>query len=440
MKWICTTALIVVILGITPKAYASMLEVGPDKAFATIESAYKQAVEGDTIEVHPNRDNKAYERSALNVKKKNIAFRAAAPGVKISGIGFEYSGRGSTPRAIFQFDEGADGCMVEGFELFGAHNREKNGAGVRINGANNILIKGCDIHDNDNGIMSNGNGAGLAGVNQKIEYCRIHHNGVDEYSHNLYLDGESVVISFCEISNSSYGHNLKNRARFILVQYCYIHDAANRELDIVDSKGTGRSRSDAVLVGNIIVKDPLSSGNKQVIHFGEDGKYSRNGVIYMVHNTIVTPFSAPVLLLSSSDAGANLVGNLVYYNGKQNAGPVVGISGLANLENVTGELNMFSEGFSFAGTHLGATNVPDVIRAQPFKNELDNDYRPSYPLPHSWPATFGFLPGLPPPIKYDGDGLIAWQYKHPAGKDKRPPEDELTVGAYGYEKASDKNQ
>jgi len=66
-----------------------------------------------------------------------------------------------------------------------------------------------------------------------------------------------VTLSACEVHSSLTGHNVKSRAHFTRVEYCYIHDSANREFDLVDAKATPPSKgSDAVLLGNIIVKNP----------------------------------------------------------------------------------------------------------------------------------------------------------------------------------------
>jgi len=140
---------------------------------------------------------------------------ARAESLFLSGTGFYYSGVGRVPRAIFQFNKGADHCTLDGFVLLGAHNKSHNGAGVRINQANHIVLRKCDIHGNDMGIMSNGDGTLETGVNQLIENCEIHHNGSLEepgYNHNLYLGGTSATIQFCEIHHSITGHNVKSRA------------------------------------------------------------------------------------------------------------------------------------------------------------------------------------------------------------------------------------
>jgi hypothetical protein len=288
---------------------SATLNVGPGKAFQRIEDANNQAHAGDLILVHPQANGRPYDRVAVVVREKNLTFRAApAAGgqrVKLSGKGFDFSGAGNIPRAIFQFNRGTDGCTLEAFELTGAHNQSHNGAGVRINQANRIFIQNCSIHGNDMGVMSNGDGTAETAVGQRIEYCEIHHNGDPTepgFNHNLYLGGTNVTLRFCEIHSSLTGHNLKSRAHVTRVEYCYVHDAANRELDLVDAVDTERPGSDAVVMGCILVKDPHCPGNRTVIHFGRDGGKPHHGTLYLIFNTIVTPFISPVVQLSDPQA------------------------------------------------------------------------------------------------------------------------------------------
>ena len=174
--------------------------------------------------------------------------------------------------------------------------------------------------------MSNGDGSLAAAVDQRIEECRVWRNGdlaEPGQNHNLYLGGTSVTLRFCEIHHSLTGHNVKSRAHHTRVEYCYVHHSANREFDLVDAAETVRPHSDAVLLGNIIAKDPKCGGNHTVIHFGQDGGKQHNGTLHLAFNTIATPFVSPVVELSAAGARAWLLGNVVA-SGTRQAGQKVG--------------------------------------------------------------------------------------------------------------------
>ena len=137
--------------------------------------------------------------------------------VRIDAAGFHYTGAGEVPRAIDQFNPGADGGTLEGFELFGARNDSYNGAGARVNQASRVTVRDCEIHHNDMGIMPNGDAARGSCALLRIESCLIHHNGSDKhpgYNHNLYLGGTSVILRACEVHSRTTGHNVKSRAHW----------------------------------------------------------------------------------------------------------------------------------------------------------------------------------------------------------------------------------
>ena len=441
VKTFIFSLVVLLFLGTPLPASAKNLEVGPGRQFSRIEDAYREAGEGDIIAVYPQADNKPYEKVAIKVRKKRLTFWAvsseAYPLVKVSGEDFDYSGIEGNPRAIFQFEKESHRCTLEGFELFGARNNDANASGVWIKEANNVTIRNCDIHHNDMGIMSIGDGTGRAAVNQRIENCVIHHNGsfLDPgYNHNLYLDGGSVALSFCNIYSSLTGHNVKSRAHFTLVQYCYVNYSSNREFDLVDSRETTRPGSNAVLMGNIIVKDPECEGNQGVINFGQDAKYGRNGTIYLIHNTIVTPFSRmPVLELSAEEAKAELIGNFICDNGmRQNIQTIAKARQPADIRNVTGKFNVFGPGFADAGgTNLSAADNTFRWPVEiPFVNSYKHDYRPAKPLPTGLPAGSIMIPEFPGLLLGVSGGPLEWQYRYPAGREKRPKEKRLTIGAY----------
>lgn len=329
--------------------HAEELAVGPGEKFATIEAAVEAAKAGDVVLV------KAASLSgvAVRVDTPKLTIRGVLAGgkrVAVSGKGFDYSGRGFIPRAVFQFNKGADGCVLEGFEISGAHNDSHNGAGVRINQANDVTVRNCDIHGNDMGIMSNGDGTLEFGKNQLIADCTIHRNGSKEqpgYNHNLYLGGASVKLTNCDISFSLTGHNVKSRAHRIEVRNCKVHDSANREFDLVNAAETAFPGSDAVLVNNVITKGTHYPGNRGVIHFGSEGDKPHDGTLVMEGNTIRTPFITPVVTLSATQARVVMNNNVFENSGSQKSGQVLVDAKASKAEKpVSGSDNMIASSFS----------------------------------------------------------------------------------------------
>jgi hypothetical protein len=436
-----SVAVFVLCSALAPCVPAATLEVGPGKRFARIEEANAHARPGDVILVYPRDHDLPYERTAVFVRQTRLTFRAApAPRrVSISGQGFNYSGQGSVPRAIFQFNRGTDHCVLEGFELTGAHNGSHNGAGVRINQANHITIRNCEIHHNDMGIMSNGDGTEETGVDQRIEHCQIHHNGDPAdpgHNHNLYLGGTSATLSFCDVHSSLTGHNVKSRAHHTRIQYCYVHHSSNREFDLVDGADTARPESHAVLVGNIIVKDPQCPGNRGVIHFGQDGGKEHDGTIHLLLNTIVTPHISPVLELSAANAKARLLGNLVSNGGVRQRGQrLLAVRGGAGLASIGGHHNWLRGDFEGeSGTTLDArTNPMQRIDAPLFGDPARHDYRlrqeARSPLDVVLSPTDLALPPVPGAARAREDVPGSWQYRHPADKERRLGEPAQKIGA-----------
>ncbi|MEP0813703.1 MAG: right-handed parallel beta-helix repeat-containing protein [bacterium] len=329
-----------------------LLHVGPGFEFARIEDAVSAAKSGDMVVVHSLPGGDAYEQTAVLVRKPGITIIGDPDGggrVRISGKGFNYSGEGSVPRAVFQFDPEADGCTLSGFEIFDARNESHNGAGVRINQADNVTVRNCEIHRCDMGVMSNGAPSTRAAKNQLFEKCNIHHNGsADEpgFSHNMYLGGWNATVKLCEVHHSTCGHNIKSRTGIILIEDSYIHDSANRELDIVDADETNAWKSDAYINRCLIIKAKNCKGNRAVIHYGQDMGGVRNGTMYIDETTIVTPFNSPVVQMSSPNVHAALSKTTVWDGGAgRNNMTLISVSNGASLDHTLGYKLSLAHGF-----------------------------------------------------------------------------------------------
>lgn len=426
-------------LGLAPAPGAGVLEVGEGKAFSRIEDALRKAEPGDTIRVHALPGGRAYERPALLVRKPKVAFVGVrgpdGRRVRLDGTGFDYSGAGSTPRAIVQFDPGADGCALEGFELFGARNESANGAGVRINQAKDVTVRDCEIRGCDMGIMSNGEVSKGTARNQRIEGCEIHENGTESdpgHNHNLYLGGTSVWIRGCHVWGSTTGHNVKSRAHLNWIEASWVHDSANREFDLVDEGGnTDVPESHAVLLGCAIAKAKEVPGNRAVIHFGQDGGKDHRGTLFLVHSTIVTPYRAPVVELSAPGASLVVGGTVIWDGGAGERGQaLVAVRGGASLERVAGRANWIGPGFSVPpALGGGAAPAGEKPFAGPWRGELEVLKVPGAPLVDrgaplrelALPARPGGAAGEPPRM---------FEYREPAGAVPRRDDGKPDLGAF----------
>lgn len=336
---------------------ADVLTVGAGKTFPTIEAANAAARPNDVIEVYPADGDGVYRSPAVYVTTSGLRFIAKpadAGRIVLDGDVFDYSGRGSTPRAIFQVNLGADDVVIDGFELRGASNTSHNAAGVRINQANRVTVRRCDIHDNQMGVMSNGAADGSTAIDQLIESCTIHHNGDANdpgYNHNLYLGGGSATMQFCDVHDSLTGHNIKSRARFNLFQYNHVHDSANREFDLVDDAVTALPNAHAVLLGNFIEKRDPIDGNTNVIHFGQDGGGEHDGALFLLNNTVVTPHNGSIIFLSASKVRAQLVNNVIY-NPRQSSPRLYDLVRIDDPRVITGDHNWLSAGYDASRTGM----------------------------------------------------------------------------------------
>jgi hypothetical protein len=120
-----------------------------------------------------------------------------------------------------------------------------------------------------------------------------------------------------------------------------------------------------------------------VIHFGADGGSDHNGTLLLVHNTIVTTFISPVVLLSADNAGAHFVNNVVWDTGADQPGQVlVEVTNGASMGDVSGEHNWLAayfdepNGFDHATTWSGSLGT-----ILPFADPANGNYD----LHSSWP-------------------------------------------------------
>lgn len=249
-------------------AGAETLRVGAGEKLTKPSEAFGVARDGDVIEIAAG----TYKGDVATIRQNGLTIRGMGKErVKIPAGGKEAGGKAIWVTA------GKD-ITIENIEFSGARVKDRNGAGIRPEGAN-LTVRNCRFYDCEDGILG-GNGEML------IEYCEFAHCGpvADPATHSLYISAACTKLTFQYNYSTDVieGHLLKSRAKESWVLY-------NR---LSDEKGTGSAVADfpnggfVVMVGNVLQKG-VNAQNTRVIAYGMEGiKHERNA-LFVVNNTMV---------------------------------------------------------------------------------------------------------------------------------------------------------
>ena len=188
-------AAIASILAVAVPAAAGTLTVGPGMTYATPCAAIAAAQPGDEVDVSPGTYTDTCSIAVQGLTLKGVG--ATQPKIDLTGL---------TPygeKAIYVID--ASGVTIENLELTGAvisAAEGENGAAIRIE-AQNLTVRGCYIHDNQDGIL----GEPLtAGGTLLLEANEFAHNALgngcddsaqgDSCTHNVYIGANVQTLTF----------------------------------------------------------------------------------------------------------------------------------------------------------------------------------------------------------------------------------------------------
>ncbi|MEO7329527.1 MAG: right-handed parallel beta-helix repeat-containing protein [Minicystis sp.] len=386
-----TLPLFLSMLALPSLALADTLEVGPGKPYAKPCEAIAAAKANDTIAIAAGTYT---DTCAVNTAGLTIKGVGGRPKIDLS------SGTPAQQKGIYVIL--ADGVTVENLELTGAHidtNSGENGAGIRVQ-ATNFTVRGCFIHDNQNGIL----GSPLSpGGSITIETSELsgngQGNGCDDgngCTHNLYLgpNFDKVVFRYnwshhLATDAPDKGHLFKSRAQQNLISYNRFTAEGDTDSYEVELPQGGL----AVLVGNLIEKGTMS-GNPSLFAYGKEGLSNGDNRVFVVNNTFVN------------------------HLGK---GTFIDIAGGAPL---VAHNNLFvGMGAPSSTGALPADNL--ALADAKLADEASYDY---HLLLGSPAIDQGVDPGLA-----DALSLVPTEeYQHPAGHAARPVDAKLDVGAYEY--------
>jgi MYXO-CTERM domain-containing protein len=278
-----------------PGAWAATRTVGPGKTYAKPCAAIAAAQDGDVIEI----DAGTYSGDVCAVPRNNLTLRGVGGRAHIDAAGTASGGKGTWVIS-------GSNTTVENIEFSGAKVPDMNGAGIRQEG-NGLVVRNCYFHDNEDGILSGGNGEIL------IEGSEFANNGAgDGYSHNMYIGHEKkFTLRWSYSHHAKIGHIVKSRADQNFILY-------NRLMD--ESDGTSSYTIDlpnggtSFVIGNLIQQGPKTD-NAVILAYAEEGATNSSADLTVVGNTFVNDRGSGTFLQLAAAAAPAVVRDNIFFGG-----------------------------------------------------------------------------------------------------------------------------
>ena len=287
------------------RARPATLHVGADRELKRPSDAARIARDGDVIEI----DAGTYDRDAAVWRQSRLTIRAAGGRVHLRADGAQVEGKGTW---VFK----GSNITIEGLEFSGAKVPDRNGAGVRLEGAG-LTVRHCWFHDNENSILTR-NDARSDILVERSEFSR---NGSgDGQSHNLYVGKvRSFTMRFSYVHHAIVGHNVKSRALRSHVAYNRIMDESDgRSSYAVEFPEGGL----VFILGNLIQQGPAAE-NPTILSYGAEGLHHPLNELHFVNNTVVNdrPAGGRFLFVRRGADAARIVNNVLVGRGQLLEGP-----------------------------------------------------------------------------------------------------------------------
>ncbi|MFO0555591.1 MAG: right-handed parallel beta-helix repeat-containing protein [Polyangiaceae bacterium] len=175
-------------------------------------------------------------------------------------------------------------------------------AGIFVQRGDDITVRGCVIHDNNNGLFMGTSGGTDLSHRALIEANYIFDNGspTDWFEHNVYNEVSDVTYQYNHFGPPKsgaggvvLGNNIKERSAGVTIRYNWIEDGGHL-IDLVDAQ---EAQSDTVgmpsfhesyVYGNILLRNGTDKGS--MVHYGGDsGLYEnyRKGTLHFFQNTVI---------------------------------------------------------------------------------------------------------------------------------------------------------
>jgi hypothetical protein len=357
----------------------AILQVGPTRSFKVPSAAAAAAKDGDTIEIDAgiyNEDTATWTQNNLTLFGVNGRASLQANGQNAGG------------KAIWVIH--GNNTLVENIEFSGATVPDRNGAGIRQEGAN-LVVRNCFFHDNEEGILAGDN----LDSEILIEFSEFARNGYgDGQSHNMYINHvKKFTLQFCYSHHAKIGHLIKSRALENHILYNRIMDEADGTASYeIDLPNGGLS----YVIGNLIQQGPQTDNSTIVAYNEESNGTNPVQELYFINNTVVNDRTSggTFIFITGSPTASEVVNNLF-------VGPGTPISG------------------SVAADHNLTSSGSDLL------NRSAYDY-------HLVGGSSAINAGRDPGSAHTITLMPNWQYVHPTNREPRNISGTVDVGAFEH--------
>jgi hypothetical protein len=382
-----TLPLALLLLAASVPVYAITWLVGPTRSYTAPSKVSTLVHDGDTIAI----DAGIYPSDVARWTASNLVLHGVGGMAHMKANGANYGGK-----AIWVIS--GNNTTVDSIEFSLCTCVDNNGAGIRQEG-DNLTVRHCYFHDNQNGIL----GGGGPASNLLIEYSEFHDNGYgDGYTHNLYIGNiNSLTFRFNYSHHAIVGHELKSRAyhNYILCNRLANETTgtASREIDLPNG-GT------AIILGNEIEQGPQGE-NSGIIGYGLEGLSNpAPHRLYLVNNTIVNDKGTGTFVSVQNGTTSYKAYNNIF------AGPGTRLSGSATSIDT-------------------ADNLYTGIASAGFADASKYDY-------HLLPSSPAINNGSDPGFDSSYSLTPVYEYLHPANRTSRTANGQIDIGAHEYQTAS----
>lgn len=251
-----------------PIASAATLTVGPGLPLATPSQAAAVARDGDTVLIRAG----TYRGDTATWTQNRLTLRATGGRVVLDA-----AGRSAQGKAIWVIT--GDRTRVEGITFQNARVPDRNGAGIRQEGAR-LLVLRCRFVRNQDGILSADHPRGAITI---VGSTFVDNGAGDGYSHNLYVGGgRTLVIRGSTFARARVGHNIKSRAARTIISSSRILDRNGTTSYSVDIPDGG----DLTIAGSVIQQGPRGQ-NPALISYAAESASNPGRRIRIAASTLV---------------------------------------------------------------------------------------------------------------------------------------------------------